>query len=196
MAEGGDGAGLGQRIDRLVRALGLRGERHRRERSAGQLRELAHQLGIAADQMGGVLRPATRLGEEGALQMDRGDLPVAVETRELGDAVPQRVGVGRDEGGDERGRAVATVLVDRGEHLLRRRGVGEGRAAAAVAVEVHESGEDEAVVVEGARGLVLRGLLGGTGPEDPLAAHEDERIGDHPLLEHGGASHGEVDSQR
>ena len=197
--QGGDGAAAREHVDHLVGPGGLGGDGHRRESAAGDLGELAHQRRVAVGEMGGVLRPAAGLREEGTLEVDRGDLPVAMETGELGDLLTQRRGVGGDEGGDERGGAVPAVLEDRGEHLLGALGVGEGGAAAAVAVQVHQPRQDQPVVLEDAAVLGQEPcgrVGGGAGPEDPLPGAEHQGVGDQPLLEHGGAAQGEIRGRR
>src|SRR5699024_11294400 len=55
-------------------------------------------------------------------------------------------GIRRHQGGDDRGSAVEAVLPDGGEHLLGGGGVRERGAASAMAVQVHQPGQDQALM--------------------------------------------------
>src|SRR5699024_7839525 len=84
----------------------------------------------------------------------------------------------------------------RREHLRGIGGVGEGGPAPAVAVEVHQAGQEQPVMGEGARRPVLRGVRGRSRPEDVAPADEQERVGDEALLGHGGAVQGALGGER
>ena len=80
-----DRAGRTESLDRAVRSAhsgDLRGERHRGEVASGRGRDLAHELGVAGDHVGGVLGPAPGAGEERSLEVDPGDLARIGEVRE------------------------------------------------------------------------------------------------------------------
>ena len=152
----------------------LGGDGHGGHVAAAQGDQLADQVRIGVDDVGGVLGAAALDGDEGPLEVDGGELSALAQVGQHRGALAQDLGGGGDAGGHEAGGAGAAVLHDGRHGLLGGLGVGEGLAAAAVAVDVDQAGQDVA-----APGGLLRLLddVSEAGPGGPVRGPDPRDVG-------------------
>ena len=162
----------------------LRGDGHGDDVPAAELDELAGQGGVGVDDVGGVLGAAALHRDEGPLEVDAGELSVLAQPGQDPGACAQDIGGGRHAGGHERGGAKAAVL-EHGDHgLLGGLGVGEGLAAPAVAVDVHQSRQEVAPLgcglglLDGVCEAGPGGLVSGPDPRDVGSGQDDRPVVD------------------
>jgi hypothetical protein len=177
---------------------------HRHEVPVGRRSELAHQAGVRCLDEVGVLGAAPHGRQERALEVDARQLARVRELSQDAHALAERVGCGGDERRDEGGRAMDEVLADRHTRLVGRRRVREARAAAAVVVQVDETGQDRPGSC-GGRGDVRpargAGVRSGPDPRDQGAVDDDDAVLEDRRRGHdtaaqvqglGGLAHGRI----
>ena len=203
----GDGADLDEGLQHPVRDVPLGGDGHLHDRGDGP--RLGDGLAEAGDEGGhpvgehrGVLRPPALLRQEGALDVDAGQLSLRDEGAERTGPREEVVGSVGDHRGHERRRPVrpvepgrrATRLHPRAHRVVLGPDLAQGRTelrtARPVAVQVHEAGGEEVPACLGpplrGRGVapLFRHLLPRTHPGDDVPGEHDRAVrGAAPIVD-------------
>src|SRR5699024_10548580 len=63
-----------------------------------------------------------------------------------------------------------------------------------MAVQVHQPGQDQALMGPALLGTVSRGVSGGPGPDDGARGDQEQGVGHHPLIQDRATAQGEIDA--
>jgi hypothetical protein len=175
----GDDAVLGEQPYGVDAAGQFGGEREHLRGAARRVHQLADLGRVRMAQQVLAVGALAAGGDEGALEVDAGQVALFDQFGEDAGAFGEEVHLAGDGGGDQGGGAVLAVGADAGEDLVHGAG-GEGRAAAAVVVHVHEAGNDPVAGQVDGRGA-LRRTSGDAGAFDDHPAVLDGAGGEyHP----------------